>query len=202
MCGFIYGLSIMFHWSVFLLLCQYHIVLMTVPLWYSLKPGRLIPPAPFFFLKTSLAIQGLLCFHMNYEIFCSWASHLAHSFIYFSRVYYYICNTEREPIKCQAHVTGSKALTCALGSVAQACPTLWPHGQKSTRLPCPLDSPGRNTAVGCHALLQGNEETQQRVMPLRSCQSRGRQVSPRRVRGHCARYSQKAEKRGLLCRDF
>ena len=44
---------------------------MTVILKYSLKSGRLIPPAPFFFLKTALAIQGLLCFHMNCEIFCS-----------------------------------------------------------------------------------------------------------------------------------
>ena len=30
-----------------------------------------IPPAPFFFLKTALARQGLLCFYMNCEIFCS-----------------------------------------------------------------------------------------------------------------------------------
>ena len=28
-------------------------------------------PAPFFFLKIALVIQGLLCFHMNCEIFCS-----------------------------------------------------------------------------------------------------------------------------------
>ena len=51
--------------------CQYHTVLMTVSLWYNLKSGRLIPPVPFFFLKAALAIQGLLCFHMNCEIFCS-----------------------------------------------------------------------------------------------------------------------------------
>ena len=44
---------------------------MTVALLYNLKSGRLIPPALFFFIKTALAIQGLLCFHMNYEIFCS-----------------------------------------------------------------------------------------------------------------------------------
>ena len=68
---FISGLSILFHWSIFLFLCQYHTVLMTVTLWYTLKSGRLIPPAPFFFLKAALAIQGLLCFHMNCEIFCS-----------------------------------------------------------------------------------------------------------------------------------
>ena len=69
--GFISGLSILVHWSIFLFLCQYHTVLMTVALQYNLKSGRLIPPPPFFFLRTALAIQGLLCFHMNSEIFCS-----------------------------------------------------------------------------------------------------------------------------------
>ena len=69
--GFISGLSVLFLWSVFLFLCQCHTVLMNVALQYSLKPGRLIPPVPFFFLKTALAIQGLFCFHMNCEIFCS-----------------------------------------------------------------------------------------------------------------------------------
>ena len=29
-----------------------------------------------------------------------------------------------------------------------------PHGQQSTRLCCPWDSPGKNTGVGCHFLLQ------------------------------------------------
>ena len=43
---------------------------MTVALQYNLKSGNLIPAAPFFFLKTALAIQGLLFFHMNCEIFC------------------------------------------------------------------------------------------------------------------------------------
>ena len=67
--GFISGLSVLFHWSVFLFLC--HPVLMTVALQHNLKSGSLIPPALFFFLQTALAIQGLLCFHMNCEIFCS-----------------------------------------------------------------------------------------------------------------------------------
>ena len=69
--GFISGLSLLFHWSIVPFLCQYHTVLMTVALYYNLKSGRLIPPVSFFFLKTALAIQGLLCFHMNCEIFCS-----------------------------------------------------------------------------------------------------------------------------------
>ena len=36
-----------------------------------MKSGRLVPPAPFFFLKIALSICGLLCFHMNCEIFYS-----------------------------------------------------------------------------------------------------------------------------------
>ena len=31
----------------------------------------MIPPAPFFFLKTVLDIQGLLCLHMSCGFFCS-----------------------------------------------------------------------------------------------------------------------------------
>ena len=69
--GFISGFSILFHWSIFLFLCQYHTVLMAVALQYNLKLGRLIPPAPVFFLKTALAIWGLLCFHTYCENFCS-----------------------------------------------------------------------------------------------------------------------------------
>ena len=30
-----------------------------------------------------------------------------------------------------------------------------PQRQQPTRLPCPWDSPGKNTGVGCHFLLQG-----------------------------------------------
>ena len=67
--GFISGISILFHWSIFLFLCQYHTILMTVALQYNLKSGRLIPPTPFFFLKAALSIWGLLCFHMNFENF-------------------------------------------------------------------------------------------------------------------------------------
>ena len=40
--------------------------------------------------------------------------------------------------------------------VAQLCPTLRPHGLYLTRLLCLWDLPGKNTGVGCVALLQGN----------------------------------------------
>ena len=54
--GFISEISILFHWCILLFLCQYYTILMATTFWYNLKSGRLIPPAPFFFLKTSLAI--------------------------------------------------------------------------------------------------------------------------------------------------
>ena len=43
----------------------------------------------------------------------------------------------------------------------QVCPTLCdPVDCSPTRLPCPWDSPGKNTGVGCQALLQGIFPTQ------------------------------------------
>ena len=64
------GFHILLHWSIFLCLCQYRTVLMTMALKYNLKSEMLIPPTPFLFLKTALAIQDLLCSHVSCEIFC------------------------------------------------------------------------------------------------------------------------------------
>ena len=36
----------------------------------------------------------------------------------------------------------------------QSCLTLCDPGRQPTRLPCPWDSPGKNTGVGCHFFLQ------------------------------------------------
>ena len=33
--------------------------------------------------------------------------------------------------------------------------SFWLYGLQPTRLPCPWDFPGKNTEVGCHALLEG-----------------------------------------------
>ena len=32
--------------------------------------------------------------------------------------------------------------------------SVWPHRRQPTRIPRPWDSPGKNTGVGCHCLLQ------------------------------------------------
>ena len=45
--------------------------------------------------------------------------------------------------------------------VVQSCPTLlWPRGLQPTRLLSPWNSPGKNTGVGSHSLLQGIFATQ------------------------------------------
>ena len=39
--------------------------------------------------------------------------------------------------------------SCMLSSPVM-CNSWWPHGLYPARLPCPWDSPGKNTGVGCH----------------------------------------------------
>ena len=39
----------------------------------------------------------------------------------------------------------------------QLCLTVRPHRRQPTRLPRPWDSPGKNTGVGCHFLLQSTK---------------------------------------------
>ena len=46
-------------------------------------------------------------------------------------------------------------LSCCCGQVTSVVPnSVRPHRWQPTRLPRPWDSPGKNTAVGCHFLLQ------------------------------------------------
>ena len=44
---------------------------------------------------------------------------------------------------------------CAVLSRLVAPDSLWPYVLHPTRLLCSEDSPGRNTGMGCHALIQG-----------------------------------------------
>ena len=46
------------------------------------------------------------------------------------------------------------AHAAAAAKALQSCKTLWPHRRQPTRLCRPWDSPGKNTGVGCHFLLQ------------------------------------------------
>ena len=56
-----------------------------------------------------------------------------------------------QPFTCCLHWMSS-AMCAKVTSVLSN--SLGPHGLYPTRLHCPWDSPGKNTGVGCHALLQ------------------------------------------------
>ena len=45
-------------------------------------------------------------------------------------------------------------IAAAAAKPLQLCPTVRPHRRQPTRLHRPWDSPGENTGVGCHSLLQ------------------------------------------------
>ena len=56
---------------------------------------------------------------------------------------------------CMGWVWGKRSPTAATAKSLQSCPTLCnPIDGQPTRLPHPWDSPGKNTGVGCHFLLQ------------------------------------------------
>ena len=57
-CCSIWGLSILFHWSICLFFHQYHIVLITV----ALQSGSITPPALFYSFDIILAIWGSFAF--------------------------------------------------------------------------------------------------------------------------------------------
>lgn len=58
------GLSVLFHWSIILSLCKYHIDLITITLQHGLKPGIVKSPTLFFFQDCSDYSRSL---EMPYE---------------------------------------------------------------------------------------------------------------------------------------
>ena len=46
---------------------------------------------------------------------------------------------------------------CMCVKLLQSCPALGPYGLKPSRLLCPWDSPGKNSGVCCHFLLQQSD---------------------------------------------
>ena len=67
---------------------------------------------------------------------------------------------------------------------AQSCPTLWSHGLYPIRLLCLWDSPGKNTGVGCHALLQGIFPTQGLNSGLQYCRQFSHSVVSKSLQPH------------------
>ena len=61
--------------------------------------------------------------------------------------WYYLCQHKE-----QFHLPGPCCCCCWITLVVSD--SVRPHRQQPTRLPRPWDSPGKNTGVGCHFLLQ------------------------------------------------
>ena len=59
---------------------------------------------------------------------------------------------QRKSLGCFSLLCAVK--TAAAAKLLQSCLTLRPHRRQPMRLPRPWDSPGKNTGVGCHFLLQ------------------------------------------------
>ena len=55
---------------------------------------------------------------------------------------------------CPLRLTAFYFAVAAAAVASVVSDSVRPHRQQPTRLPCPLDSPGKNTGVGCHFLLQ------------------------------------------------
>ena len=84
----------------------------------------------------------------------------------------------------------------------QSCPTLRCHRQRPTRLPHPWDSPGKNTGVGCHFLLQASSERDGNIIPSylspekSVCMSRSKSYNP--VWNNCWFKIEKRARQGFL----
>ena len=66
------------------------------------------------------------------------------------------CICMAESLCCSPETTTALFIgyATAAAKLLQSCPALCDPRQKPTRLPCPWDSPGKNTGVGCHFLPQ------------------------------------------------
>ena len=60
----------------------------------------------------------------------------------------------RQRMRWLAGITDSMDMLLLLLSRFSRTDSVRPHRRQPTRLPCPWDSPGKNTGVGCHFLLQ------------------------------------------------
>ena len=65
---------------------------------------------------------------------------------------FFICSLQAPTSGCHLMAVGQCCCCCLVPSVVSD--SVWPHRRQPTRLPRPWDSPGKNTGVVCHFLLQ------------------------------------------------
>ena len=156
----------MFRWSIFLFLCQYHTVLMTVALYYSLKSGRLISPIPFF-LKTALATWSFLYFHKNCEIICSSSVKNTVGILWFclsSLWWRRIRGLWKLPDgrdwlrgKLGLVLMGGAMLSSVQFSHSVMSDSLRPHELQHARPPCPSLTPRVHYSQWCHPAISSSD---------------------------------------------
>ena len=67
----------------------------------------------------------------------------------------WVSYTGRQVLHHWCHLGSSyQPAAAAAKSLQVMSNSVWPHRRQPTRLPHPWDSPGKNTGVGCHFLLQ------------------------------------------------
>ena len=87
----------------------------------------------------------------------------------------HLCIVERQHALLQAKFL---RWVCVHAKSLQSCPTLRPYGVQPARLLCPWDSPGKNTGVGCHFLLEGIFPTQRSNLRLLHWQADSLSLAP------------------------
>ena len=106
-----------------------------------------------YFIQLSMAFFWTYSYFQMFK-FCT--SHCFHLKMYHS----FILNALKSLLRCTSPRHQSIMITVKIKAAAaaakslQSSPTLWPQRRQPTRLRCPWDSPGKNTGLGCHFLLQ------------------------------------------------
>ena len=78
-----------------------------------------------------------------------------------ARFFYHCATREAEHSSITHQLTAGSGLLCSVAPVVSD--SFRPHGLQPARLLCPWDSPGQNTGVGCHDLLQGTFQPRDRT---------------------------------------
>ena len=94
---------------------------------------------------------------MQFRPLWAWTLFLSKDWSYYCAYWFYrspSLRTTTAPTCSVVPTSSPHGQAAASAKSLQSCLTLRPHRRQPTRLLCPWDSPGKNTGVGCHFLLQ------------------------------------------------
>ena len=114
--------------------------------------GKLLSPHLFFYRRGANGLRGM---ESTLKVI---AKHWEQSLCSRTDTDYNVSHIYNDSSSTQSSVQfSSVAQSCRAGIyVSSVMSNSWQlHGLKPARLLCPWDSPGKNTGVGCHFLLQG-----------------------------------------------